>query len=53
MGSSGRQQLWAAAGGDYVHHEIEADHWVGCWWTGHVDRDAGRQPDLDFRRDET
>jgi ABC-type dipeptide/oligopeptide/nickel transport system ATPase component len=37
-------------GADSVLHEIEPDHWVGCWRTGHVDGHAGRKPGLDFRR---
>ncbi|MHC4103112.1 MAG: ABC transporter ATP-binding protein [Planctomycetota bacterium] len=37
-------------GGDSVLHEIEPDHWVGCWKTEHVATHAPRRPDLDFRR---
>jgi hypothetical protein len=37
-------------GGDSVLHEIEPDHWVGCWKTEHVAGHTCRRPDLDFRR---
>jgi ABC-type dipeptide/oligopeptide/nickel transport system ATPase component len=37
-------------GGDSVLHEIEPDHWVGCWKTEHVAGHPSRRPDLDFRR---
>jgi len=39
-------------GGDSVLHEIEPDHWVGCWRTAHFEGQVSRRPDIDFRREE-
>ena len=39
-------------GRDSVLHEIEPDHWVGCWRTAHLEGQAARHPDIDFRRAE-
>jgi ABC-type dipeptide/oligopeptide/nickel transport system ATPase component len=40
-------------GSNSVLHEIEPDHWVGCWRTEYLKEHASRRPDLDFRRDPT
>jgi ABC-type dipeptide/oligopeptide/nickel transport system ATPase component len=37
-------------GGDAVLHEVEPEHWVACWRTGHLVAHPDRPPDIDFRR---
>ncbi|MCA9285515.1 MAG: ABC transporter ATP-binding protein [Phycisphaerales bacterium] len=39
-----------AVGSETVLHEVERDHWVGCWRTEHLDALPGRRPDIDYRR---
>jgi ABC-type dipeptide/oligopeptide/nickel transport system ATPase component len=39
-------------GGASVLHEVEPEHWVGCWRTEHLAAEASRRPDIDFRREE-
>ena len=37
---------------DSVLHEVEPDHWVGCWRTEFLAAKETRRPDIDFRRAE-
>jgi len=42
----------AAIGAETILHEVEPNHWVGCWRTEYLAARAERRPDLDFRRRE-
>ncbi len=39
-------------GSQYILHEIEPNHWVGCWRTEYLESHPTRRPDLTFRREE-
>jgi len=36
----------------YALHEIDPDHWVGCWRTPYVAEHRARRPDISTRRDD-
>ncbi len=43
----------AAIGAETMLHEVEPNHWVGCWKTEHLAARIERRPDIKFRRRET
>ena len=40
-------------GSEYVLHEIEPDHWVGCWRTEYLEANPTRRPDIQYWREDT
>ena len=38
-------------GSEYILHEIEPEHWVGCWRTEYLEEHSTRRPDVCFKRD--
>jgi len=50
-GHSPPDDLATSPGGDeHVMHEIEPNHWIGCWRTDTLEGHTSRRPDLDFRK---